>query len=106
MKMVYRIYVEKKPGLDNDARSLLSDAGNLLGIGSLENIRMFNRYDCEGITRELFDYSVKTVFSEPQIDNVYDEPDLSGATVFAVEYLPGQFIEGTSQPFIISVVMY
>ena len=89
--MVYRIYVEKKPGLDNEARSLLSDAGSLLGIRSLENIRMFNRYDCEGISRELFDYSVKTVFSEPQLDIVYDEPDLSGATVFAVEYLPGQF---------------
>ncbi|MBR4928048.1 MAG: phosphoribosylformylglycinamidine synthase [Oscillospiraceae bacterium] len=89
--MVYRIYVEKRPGLDNEARSLLNDARTLLGVNSLENVRLLNRYDCEGIDRELFDYSVRTVFSEPQLDITCDEPDLAGATVFAVEYLPGQF---------------
>ena len=89
--MVYRIYVEKRPGLDNEARSLLNDARSLLGVKTLDNVRLLNRYDCEGIDRELFDYSVRTVFSEPQLDITYDEPDLTGATVFAVEYLPGQF---------------
>ncbi|MBR5980149.1 MAG: phosphoribosylformylglycinamidine synthase [Oscillospiraceae bacterium] len=89
--MVYRIYVEKRPGLDNEARSLLNDARTLLGVKSLENVRLLNRYDCEGIDRELFAYSVRTVFSEPQLDITCDEPDLAGATVFAVEYLPGQF---------------
>ncbi|MBR0355762.1 MAG: phosphoribosylformylglycinamidine synthase, partial [Oscillospiraceae bacterium] len=89
--MVYRIFVEKKPGLDNEARALLSDCRSLLGIRSLERVRLLNRYDAEGIGRELFDYAVRTVFSEPQLDLVYEEPDLSGAAVFAVEYLPGQF---------------
>ena len=88
---VYRIYVEKKPGLDNEARSLLNDARSLLGIQALETVRLFNRYDVEGIGRELFDYAVHTVFSEPQLDLVYEEPELDGASVFAVEYLPGQF---------------
>ena len=46
--MVYRIYVEKRPGLDNEARSLLNDARTLLGVNSLENVRLLNRYDCEG----------------------------------------------------------
>ncbi|MBP0986271.1 MAG: phosphoribosylformylglycinamidine synthase, partial [Oscillospiraceae bacterium] len=77
--------------MDNEARSLLNDARSLLGVKTLENVRLLNRYDCEGIDRELFDYSVRTVFSEPQLDITYDEPDLTGATVFAVEYLPGQF---------------
>ena len=89
--MVYRIYVEKRPGLDNEARALLNDARSLLGIRSLEKVRLLNRYDAEGISRELFDYAVKTVFSEPQLDYVYDEPELGDAAVFAVEYLPGQF---------------
>ncbi|MBQ4000040.1 MAG: phosphoribosylformylglycinamidine synthase, partial [Oscillospiraceae bacterium] len=89
--MVYRICVEKRPGLDNEARSLLNDARTLLGVHSLENVRLLNRYDCEGIDRDLFDYSVRTVFSEPQLDITYDQPDLAGATVFAVEFLPGQF---------------
>ena len=89
--MVYRIYVEKKPELDNEARSLLNDARSLLGIQTLETVRLFNRYDVEGISRKLFDYAVRTVFSEPQLDLVYDEPALTDASVFAVEYLPGQF---------------
>ena len=89
--MVYRIFVEKKNGLDNEARGLLNEAKNLLGIANLENIRLFNRYDAENITGELFDYAVKTVFSEPQLDNASTEINLPGAYVFAVEALPGQF---------------
>ena len=70
--MVYRVFVEKKKGLDNEARALLNDAKTLLGINSLENIRIFNRYDAQNLTEELFDYSVKTVFSEPQLDIMFD----------------------------------
>ncbi|MCR5136230.1 MAG: phosphoribosylformylglycinamidine synthase [Oscillospiraceae bacterium] len=89
--MVYRIYVEKKPGLDQEAQALLNDVRTLLGIRSLERVRLLNRYDAEGLSRELFDYAVRTVFSEPQLDCAVEEPDLGRATVFAVEYLPGQF---------------
>ncbi|MDD6879818.1 MAG: hypothetical protein PUD59_06345, partial [bacterium] len=89
--MVYRVFVEKRPELANEANALLSDARGLLGIESLEKVRVINRYDAENITKELFDYSVKTVFSEPQLDLVSSEPELGGAVVFAVEYLPGQF---------------
>ena len=89
--MVYRIFVEKKPEQALEARALLGDARSLLGIKSLEKVRILNRYDAEKITAELFDYAVKTVFSEPQLDTVTRTPDLSGAAVFAVEYLPGQF---------------
>ena len=89
--MVYRIFVEKKTGLDNEAKGLLNEAKHLLGIENLEDIRLFNRYDAENITEELFDYSVKTVFSEPQLDDVFASVDLPEAYVFAVEALPGQF---------------
>jgi len=89
--MVYRVYVEKKPGLDNEARALLNDARNLLGISELEQVRVLNRYDAQSISRELFDYAVKTVFSEPQLDIATAQAEMEGAQVFAVEYLPGQF---------------
>jgi len=90
--MVYRIYVEKKPELANEARALLSDANAFLGIKGLEKVRLFNRYDVENITEELFDYAVGTVFSEPQLDITSRELNVEDATaVFAVEYLPGQF---------------
>ena len=89
--MVYRVFVEKKEGLDNEAQGLLKEAKTLLGMECLEKVRLFNRYDAENITKELFDYAVKTVFSEPQLDIASDSVDLPGAYVFSVEALPGQF---------------
>ena len=89
--MVYRIYVEKKPGLDNEASALLADIRSFLGITGLERLRLINRYDIENAGEALVSRCVGTVFSEPQLDRVtYDLPD-DGAYVFAVEYLPGQF---------------
>ena len=89
--MVYRVFVEKKEGLDNEAKGLLNEARTLLGMERLENVRLFNRYDAEKITEDLFRYAVKTVFSEPQLDTASASIQLPGAYVFAVEALPGQF---------------
>lgn len=89
--MVYRIFTEKKKELAAEARALLNDINTLLQIKSVTSLRVINRYDAENITKELFDYAVNTVFSEPQLDITYSELENDGATVFAVEYLPGQF---------------
>ena len=89
--MVYRIFVEKKKDFAQEAAALLSDVRGFLGITALRGARILNRYDAENISPELFDYAVKTVFSEPQVDTATTAPELDGATVFAVEFLPGQF---------------
>ena len=90
--MVLRIYVEKKPGFDVEARQLLAELRDILRIEGLEGLRVVNRYDVEGIDEELFERCVPVVFSEPQVDAVSRTlPEAHGATVFAVEYLPGQF---------------
>ena len=89
--MVYRVFVEKKKELANEAKGLLSEAKNLLGIKNLTDVRIFNRYDAENITEDLFNYAIGTVFSEPQLDITSSELNITDATVFAVEYLPGQF---------------
>ncbi len=90
--MVYRIFVEKKPELAGEARSLLSDIKSLLGINSVTGVRVLNRYDVEGISEELFAACKNTVFSEPQLDIVTESLACAeGDTVFAVEFLPGQF---------------
>ena len=89
--MVYRIFVEKKKELAQEARALMADAVNLLGITGLEDLRILNRYDVQDISEKLFESAVTNVFSEPQVDVVSGEPDLDGARVFAVEFLPGQF---------------
>ena len=90
--MVYRIYVEKKKELAHEARTLKNDITSLLGIDNLTDLRIINRYDVENIEKDLFDYACTTVFSEPQLDIISAElPSADGATVFATEYLPGQF---------------
>ncbi len=89
--MVYRIYVEKKKELANEAAALLADIRGLLQIDGVTDLRIINRYDVENIDKELFDYAKGTVFSEPQLDIISDEIELNGDVVFAVEFLPGQF---------------
>ena len=89
--MVYRIYVEKKPGFDVEAEGLKKELTSLLGIQSLTGLRLLNRYDVEGIDEALFDQCIPTVFSEPPVDNTYAELPKDGGVSFAVEYLPGQF---------------
>ena len=90
--MVYRVCVEKKPGLAPECASLLSDCRSFLNLTGLTNVRIWNRYDVEGMDKDLFDYACTTVFSEPQLDLTSEEADVSGAAAaFAVEPLPGQF---------------
>ena len=90
--MVYRVFVEKKPGLAPEAAGMLADCRSFLGLQNLQQVRVLNRYDVEGIDETLFNYAKGTVFSEPQLDLVYEEAPLAdAAAVFAVEPLPGQF---------------
>ncbi len=89
--MVYRIFVEKKPAFAHEANGLLADIRSFLGIKSLERLRVFNRYDVDEIEESLFKASIDTIFSEPQLDQVYETLPVDESLVFATEYLPGQF---------------
>ncbi len=89
--MVYRVFVEKRPGLAEEAESLCGELQNFLGLTGLSGVRMLNRYDAEGLTADVFERAVRTVFSEPQLDITYAELPTGGDACFAVEYLPGQF---------------
>ncbi len=92
--MVYRIYVEKRPGLSPEAGNLLSDLRDFLGVKSLEGLRILNRYDVEHIDPEVYARAKGVVFSEPQVDMTWDETFPEPRTyhsLLAVEALPGQF---------------
>lgn len=90
--MVLRVFVEKKPGFDGEAKALAHELHDILGIEALKGLRLVNRYDVEGIAPELFEACIPTVFSEPQSDiATLEMPDAAEAQVFAVESLPGQF---------------
>ncbi len=94
MSQVFRCYVEKRKGFDVEAQRLLKELREQLGVRTLLNLRLLNRYDVEGISREVYEAAKTTVFSEPQVDVVFDEdfpmPLMAGA-ILAVEPLPGQF---------------
>ena len=93
MGMVRRIYVEKKAPYAVKAKELMGDLKNYLGLDNVEAVREFIRYDVENISDEIFAKACKTVFSEPPVDDLYEETIEIPANghVFSVEYLPGQF---------------
>ena len=89
--MVRRIYVEKKPALRQEAAGLLAELRTVLGVAALEELRLLNRYDAEGLEESVFRRAAGTVFSEPQVDDAAEELPQGEWTVLAVEPLPGQF---------------
>lgn len=91
--MVKRIYVEKKPEFSVEAKGLLKDLKENLLLENLEDLKIVNRYDVEGINDEIFEKAKNTVFSEPQVDECFEEeyPFAKEDKIFGVEYLPGQF---------------
>ena len=88
---VYRIYVEKKPAYAVEAQGLLREIRHILRVQGVTGVRVLNRYDVEGVSRELFDRCKPVVFSEPPVDDTYDALPPGAGWVLAVEYLPGQF---------------
>ena len=90
---VYRIYVEKKPQYAVEGEAVLSDLQTALRMECVTAVRIINRYDVEDISEENFKRSIPTVFSEPPVDNVFEqlEKPRENERMFAVEFLPGQF---------------
>ncbi|QJW46150.1 hypothetical protein HA075_10025 [bacterium BFN5] len=93
LSQVKRIYVEKRPGFNIPAQTLYSDLKESLDLPALEAVRIINRYDIEGITAQEYLQARDIVFSEPTVDDVYDEelPLTPTDYVFAMEFLPGQY---------------
>ncbi len=88
--MVYRVYVSKKTEYAGEDRSLFNDLKSSLGIKGLRNVKVYNRYDIEGVDEATFETAVQTIFSEPQVDDVNYSINIDSKT-FAIELLPGQF---------------
>ena len=90
---VKRLLVEKREGFDLEAKALMKDLKDSLHIDCIDDLRLLNRYDIEGLSDEICDSASKTIFSEPNLDVVYKENVEydKDAKVFAVEYLPGQY---------------
>ena len=90
--MVRRIFVEKKPAYAVKAKELKKEMSEYLGIEA-EEVRVLIRYDVENVSDSTYEKAKGTVFSEPPVDDVYEEafPHKTDDFCFTVEYLPGQF---------------
>ncbi|MDD3833799.1 MAG: AIR synthase-related protein, partial [Oscillospiraceae bacterium] len=93
MPNVIRVFVEKRRGFDVEATNMLLDLHDNLGLTSLKSVRLLNRYDVEGLSTDEFKLACDTVFSEPNVDDVYYEifSPGEGWRMFTMEYLPGQY---------------
>ena len=121
MSTVKRIYVEKKASYAGKAKELKAEIKGYLGIKSVEDVRIFIRYDVENVSDEVFEKACTTVFSEPPVDILYrEEIEIpANAKTFSIEALPGQFdqradsaeqcvrfIKGDEEPVIKTAVTY
>ena len=90
---VKRIFVEKKPGFDIEARGLFQDLKYNLGIDHLKSLRIVNRYDVAGISEEEYQKARQVIFAELPVDTVTDEEIALDERwkVIASEFLPGQY---------------
>ena len=92
---VRRLFVEKRQGyFDVPAQQLCADLTETFRLTTeLKAVRIFIRYDIEGLSDEEYKEVRDIVFVEPPVDTVYEEtlPDFPESKTFAVEYLPGQY---------------
>lgn len=93
MGQVKRIYVEKKDPYAVRAKELKEEIRRYLGVTTLQEVRVLVRYDVENLSEATYQQALGTVFSEPPVDNCYEESFEydKNSVVFSVEYLPGQF---------------
>jgi len=91
--MVRRVFVEKKKGFDLEAQRMYRDLKENLRIAGLSGVRLINRYDVEGISDEEYESAKRTIFSEPPVEEVFDETISIDEKdkIVAIEYLPGQY---------------
>ncbi len=88
--MVRRVFVEKKEKYAVSAKSICQEFKSYLGV-DIKNVRLLIRYDVENVSDDTYREAISTVFSEPPVDNVYEEEFEYDGRAFSVEYLPGQF---------------
>ena len=89
--MVYRIFVERRPGYRSEDERTLGDLRENLTLTAPSSLRIINRYDIEGVDADVVARAKYTVFAEPQTDIATEDLDFGNGSAFAVEYLPGQY---------------
>ncbi len=91
MSKVHRLYTERKDRNNFEALSLLEELKNISGNENISRIRIFNRYDIQGLDEKILNECKFTIFSEPFTDNILTSLPNDAEKILAVEFLPGQY---------------
>ena len=92
MSKVYRVYVEKREGFNVEALEILNNLKTQLKIESLKSLKVVNRYDVQGVSKEVLEKGIEIILSEPMVDEVIlEDYQLENEVAFAIEFLPGQY---------------
>ena len=63
-KGMFRLYVERKAGFDNEAVRIFSEIKNFLGVSSVKGVRYLNRYDVENVDETVANAACTRIFSQ------------------------------------------
>ena len=92
MAKVYRVYVEKREGFNVEALEILNNLKTQLKIETLKLLKVVNRYDVQGVSKEVLEKGIEIILSEPMVDEVIlEDYQLENEVAFAIEFLPGQY---------------
>ena len=92
MNKVNRVYVEKRKDFAVEALEILNNLKVQLKLNTLNNLRVVNRYDVQGVNKRTLKEGISIILSEPMVDDVYlEDYPLNDNKAFAIEYLPGQY---------------
>ena len=92
MNKVNRVYVEKRKDFAVEALEILNNLKVQLKLNTLNNLRVVNRYDVQGVNERTLKEGISIILSEPMVDDVcLEDYPLNDNKAFAIEYLPGQY---------------
>lgn len=91
--IIRRVFVEKRDNFRVEADHLLADLKENLNISTITAVRVINCYECQGFDEATFTLAKANVFSEPNVDDVYEGTENFDSCDFVFRFglLPGQF---------------
>ena len=92
MSKVYRIFVNKRAEYDVESVEIFNNITSQLKIKNLKTLKVYNRYDVQGVSDQALEDGVSIILSEPMVDDVqYETLNTTDEVVFGIEFLPGQY---------------
>ncbi len=90
-KINKRLFVRKKEGFRIEENKLLNDLKNNLQLKNLKNLKLYNVYDIFDIEENTYDLSKSLIFSEKNVDEIFENLQFQNGLYIGISPLPEQF---------------